>query len=215
MPKKQEKSRDSGILPKEWKGVWHFIWEDNSLLSWIVNVVLAFVIIKFLLYPGLGLALGTDYPIVAVVSGSMEHPGGFDSWWGSQAICGDQHCTQSEYYAQEGVTREKFKEFPFKNGFNKGDIIFLKGTEAKDIEEGDILVFKAKRPDPIIHRVMDKWQTEGDYYFRTKGDNNPRSYSEIMETSIPQNSVVGKAKFRVPFLGWVKLIFVEAINIFR
>ena len=57
------------------KKTWHFIWEDDSVWSWIVNIILAIVLIKFIIYPGLGLVLGTSYPIVAVVSDSMEHSG--------------------------------------------------------------------------------------------------------------------------------------------
>ena len=33
-----------------WKKIWWFIWEDDSWASWFVNVILAFVIIKFLVY---------------------------------------------------------------------------------------------------------------------------------------------------------------------
>ena len=62
-----------------WKKVWHFIWEEDSVASWVVNIILAFVLIKFIVYPGLGFALGTTHPVVAVVSPSMEHNGvGFD-----------------------------------------------------------------------------------------------------------------------------------------
>jgi len=61
----------------DWKKIlkktWWFIWESDSIWSWIVNIILAFVIIKFLVYPGLGFAMQTSHPIVAVVSGSMEH----------------------------------------------------------------------------------------------------------------------------------------------
>ena len=67
-------------LNSTWKKVWHFIWEDNSIWSWIVNIILAFILIKFIVYPGLGLALGTSYPIVAVVSNSMEHEPSMASW---------------------------------------------------------------------------------------------------------------------------------------
>ncbi len=55
------------------KKIWYFIWEDDSIWSWIVNIILAFVIIKFIVYSGLGFMLSTSHPIVAVVSGSMEH----------------------------------------------------------------------------------------------------------------------------------------------
>ena len=61
--------------------IWHFIWKDDSLLSWIINILLAFLIVKFLIYPGLGFALGTTYPVVAVVSSSMHHDGDFDQWY--------------------------------------------------------------------------------------------------------------------------------------
>ena len=65
--------------PKDWrkilKRVWYFIWEEDSIWSWLVNIILAFVLIKYVVYPGLGFLLGTSHPIVAVVSGSMEHDG--------------------------------------------------------------------------------------------------------------------------------------------
>ena len=63
------------------KKTWHFIWHDESLLSWIVNVLLAFLIIYFIVYPVLGLVFSTSHPIVAVVSPSMEHQDKFDDWW--------------------------------------------------------------------------------------------------------------------------------------
>jgi len=56
---------------KFFKRLWHFLWEEDSIWSWIANVIIAFVIIKFLLYPGLGFVLGTPAPIAAVFSGSM------------------------------------------------------------------------------------------------------------------------------------------------
>ena len=63
------------------KKIWDFIWHDDSFASWIVNVLIAFVVVKFLIYPGLGYILDTPFPIVAVVSGSMEHSSSLDKWW--------------------------------------------------------------------------------------------------------------------------------------
>ncbi|MEM4366383.1 MAG: hypothetical protein QXN46_02190, partial [Candidatus Woesearchaeota archaeon] len=77
------------------KKVWRFLWHSNHPLSWLADFVLAFVLIKFVFYPVLGWSLGTAYPIVAVVSGSMEHDGRFDEWWNSQtAQCNGAFCTQ-------------------------------------------------------------------------------------------------------------------------
>ena len=65
------RKRKKSLLSK----IWYFIWEDDSLASWLVNIVLAFLLVKFIIYPGLGLLLSTDYPVVAVISGSMTHDG--------------------------------------------------------------------------------------------------------------------------------------------
>ena len=188
---------------KTWKKIWWFIWEDNSIWSWIVNIILAFLIIKFLFYPGLGLIVGTQHPIVAVVSSSMEHNETFDKWWPYQ----------NQWYSKMDISKERFETFPFKNGFNKGDIIFLIGSNPKDIRIGNIIVFQSAKPDPIIHRVVAKWQYNEKYYFQTKGDNrltNQESIrsTQIDETNISENTVIGKALFRVPWLGYVKIWFV-------
>ena len=143
---------------------WHFIWDEDSIWSWLINVLIAFVIIKYLLYPGLGLLLGTSVPIVAVVSGSMEHTGNLENYW-SNPICCDSFCANQavpgEYYSKSNIGFEDFKEFDFANGFNKGDIMIL--ANAKNAEVGEVLVYLANRPDPIIHRVIAK----NDNFYKT------------------------------------------------
>ena len=69
-----------GILKK----IWNFIWHDNSVWSWLVNVILAFVLVKFVIYPGLGFLLHTTHPVVAVMSSSMEHNGDFNTRGGEE-----------------------------------------------------------------------------------------------------------------------------------
>lgn len=191
------------------KKVWHFIWEDDSIWSWLVNIGLAFLIIKFLVYPGLGFVLGTDYPVVAVVSGSMEHNGlDFDTWW----------TTNYNYYSDYAITGEDFKDFPFHNGFNTGDIMVLKGEEPSEIEVGDVLVFQSNRPDPIIHRVIKVWTTgengQINYHYQTKGDNNPDSIRDftLNEMDINESQIVGIAGFKIPYLGWIKIGFFKIIQ---
>jgi signal peptidase I len=175
------------------KKIWRFIWYDDSLLSWIVNILLAFLIVKFLLYPGLGMALGTTHPVVAVVSSSMHHEGNFEQWYQEKGI----------WYDQFDYTKEQIKEWPFSNGFNKGDIMILK--KAKDVKIGDIIVFYGNSNNPIIHRVI----FIGNDYYQTKGDNNNDSFSQLGETHIERNQVIGKAIGRIPLLGYVKIIFSE------
>ncbi len=194
---------------------WDFVWNDDSWLSWIVNIVLAFILIKFIVYPFLGLVFATDFPVVAVISGSMEHDGTFNEWWNSEAICGVNQCTQKEYYSAFGIDKNSFLDFSYSNGFNTGDIMILYGTETKNLKVGDILVFKTNRPDPIIHRIISV-ENQGDkVLFQTKGDHNVKSIKnrELDEVEISENQIIGKAIFRVPYLGYVKILFVELLNL--
>ncbi|MBI5391816.1 hypothetical protein HZB00_02320 [Candidatus Woesearchaeota archaeon] len=179
---------------KKLKRLWHFIWEEDSFASWVVNVLLAFILVKFVIYPGLGFLLGTQFPVVAVVSGSMEHDGNFNTWWESQR----------SYYTNINITQEEFLQYSFRNGFNKGDLMILIG--AKQIQRGDVLVFQGAVPDPIIHRVVKVYP--GSY--QTKGDHNTGSRQD--EVSITDDRIYGKAVFRIPYLGWFKILFVELIQ---
>ncbi len=192
-------------LKQTFKKLWYFIWEDNSIWSWIVNILLAFILIKFIVYPGLGLALGTSYPIVAVVSDSMEHNGlSFDEWWAGK----------SNWYIEYDITKQEFNDFKLKNGFNKGDIIILKGASPADLRVGEVIVFKVGRPDPIIHRIVKKWEEDDNYYFQTKGDKNSDSIkeSDLDETRVSEKQLIGKAMLRIPWLGYIKIWFVDLLN---
>jgi len=187
-----------------WRRFWHFIWEEDSAASWIVNVILAFIIIKFIVYPGLGWMLSTTHPIVAVVSGSMEHDGSFDQWW--QNGCGLS--SQESLYSAYGINKTQFKDYPQDNGFNKGDIMILKG--GKDPEIGDVIVYSiSEQPDPIIHRVVSQSGSPGHNVYKTKGDHN--CGVNPFEEHVDQSQVLGRAVIRVPWLGWVKLAFMQLV----
>jgi len=190
--------------------IWWFIWEDDSLLSWAINIILAFILIKYLVYPGLGLLLGTSFPVVAVVSGSMEHDGSFDDWWTDNAICSIAGCTQNDWYNEHGITKDEFTKFIFKNGFNTGDIIILLGTKVDSIEIGDVIVFQSTKPFPIIHRVVEINGQGNDIIFETKGDHNPTKGPD--DLNINSERLIGKAVVRIPYLGWIKIGFFRVIE---
>src|SRR3989338_3456486 len=183
--------------------LWRFIWADNSLLSCVVNVVLAFIIIKFLVYPCLGFLLATTNPVVAVVSGSMEHHETFDEWWPKKA----------DFYEKLNITKKDFEGFKFKNGFNKGDLMILKGKKPSELLIGQTIVFRGDAKEPVIHRLVSKQKAEGTYVLSTKGDNNDAQLS--YEKNIPEEQLIGQALISVPFLGYVKIIFTEALTILQ
>jgi len=205
-------------ISQEIKKVWHFLWKEDSVSSWVVNLILAFLVIRFMVYPLLGILLGTSYPIVAVVSESMEHSlyngvicgqsfeefqESFDHYW---QTCG-------RWYEEKGISKEEFKQFPFQNGFNKGDVIVLRKADSTNLKIGDILVFQSVKPQPIIHRVVAVTKEQGSSFYQTKGDHNSESISGLGgETKISEDRILGKGLIRIPYLGWVKLIFVEMLK---
>lgn len=212
----------SGILKRHSKRVWRFFWQEDSVWSWIANIIVAFLVIRFAVYPLLGIMLGTGFPIVAVVSESMEqglHQGilcgqqfdefgeSFDNYW---EVCG-------KWYEQKGITKEQFRQFPFPQGFRKGDVIILWRANEDNLNVGDILVFQGHRPQPIIHRVVKAWpeNESGKYFYQTKGDHNSASIDGASgETQIGKERILGKGLLRIPYLGWVKILFVDAVRPF-
>ena len=191
-------------LIKTLKKFVNFLWNDDSIISWIVSFVILIFFIKFLFYPGLGLIFGTDFPVVAVLSGSMEHNSFFDEWW-------DENY---EWYDEMNFTEDMFEDYRFHNGFNKGDIIILFGVDAGDIKLGDVIVYNDdKNKYPIIHRVTDvkedTIENRKSYKFQTKGDNNFRSPDFPY---VEENQVLGRAFLRLPLLGWIKIWVVGIFN---
>lgn len=197
-----------------WQKAWHFLWYEDSPLSWTVNIILAFILIRFIVYPGLGLLLGTPFPIVAVVSESMEHDRELEKWW-NYPMCCNPSCSQtlkpSAYYENIDVSFDEFSKFPLENGFKKGDIMVL--IKPEDLKVGDVIVFQSGRPDPIIHRII---KVKGSSY-ETKGDNNCGQISSLSldETNIAKENIYGKTLLRIPFLGYVKIWFVDLIDLIR
>jgi signal peptidase I len=200
------------------KKIWNFFWHEDSVASWVANLVVAFLVIRFIVYPILGAVLGTSFPIVAVVSESMEHGldngilcgskfdehrDSFDNYWN---ICGS-------WYENNGISKEQFSGFPLKQGFYKGDVIILWRAHKDNLQVGDVLVFQGTKPQPIIHRVVKKWDEDGRAFFQTKGDHNAASIGGTYgEEKIGEERIYGKAIVRVPYLGWMKILFVEAVR---
>ena len=75
------------------------------------------------------------------------------------------------------------------------------------------MIFQGNRPQPIIHRVVKLWEEDGESYYQTKGDHNSASISgQYGETQISEERVFGKGVVRLPYLGWLKILFVDAVK---
>lgn len=176
----------------EWlRRFWSFLRED-SWPSLIVSLILIFIFIRLVFFPVVGFAFGAELPLVVVESCSMYHEQSFEGWWESNA----------PWYAEADITKEDFEQFPFKNGINKGDVIVVWGHDEPKL--GDVIIFHSSYTYPLIHRVVDLRP------IGTKGDHNPTQLDA--EENIARDAVVGKAVLRIPALGWIKLIFFEALK---
>lgn len=196
-----------------WRKLWFLLWKDDSFKGWILSLIFLFIFIKFIFFPGLSLVTGTNLPLAIVESCSMYHQGNlfsnFQSWW----------TRHEQKYEQFSINETSFNSFTMKNGFNKGDIVFITGVKPENVKIGDIIIYNSgTNPSPIIHRVINIRIDNGSYVFSTIGDNNWGQFSlnqssyvnpnRIDEINVKQNQVVGEARAKIiPYLGWIKLVF--------
>ncbi len=178
--------------------------------GWFGNIVYIFLglAIAYSINFGLAIALNTQTPVVSVVSESMEHVPvnnilcgkviekyNENSYW---AICGP-------WYESRNIKKSDFDKFPFSNGFNKGDVLFV--MNATDYKVGDVIVFNIPGVRyPIIHRIV---SIDKDNNIETKGDHNP-----VQDNwKIRIKDINGKAVFIVPYVGWLKVGFMQILGI--
>lgn len=161
--------------------------ETIETIGYIVLGIVAAYLLNF----GLGLAMGTDLPVVAVVSDSMTH----------DSVTPDRHYD----YLQEnfGYTKEEIDAWPIKDGFLRGDVLVVDGVSMDQLEVGDVIIYDIPgQSTPIVHRII---KIDGNQIL-TKGDHNP-SYDPWKPIKIH-----GKAIFVIPYLGWPKLILTEILG---
>ena len=176
------------LLKKAWK---------NEYVQTAVVIGLI-VLIVFGFWYGSQLVLNTQYPILAVVTGSMCIPydGNCDGW-----------------------------SHPFDRTLHVGDLIIVQGVNPADLSadypNSDIIVFrKPGNPDElIVHRIVAVNEVGGKLYFRTKGDGNGNKWPNIPqpveydpwqeENGVPgvsEDNVMGKVILRVALVGKIVLL---------
>ena len=203
-----------GDIKKGLKKFWFLLWEDNSIKGWLFSLIILFIFIKFIFFPFLNFTTGTTLPLAIVESCSMYHQGNFfsnfDDWFG-------RHETK---YLGINISKTEFQSFIFRNGFSKGDILFIIKADPEKLKIGDIIAFNAGTGGtPVIHRIVKITEENGQRIFSTMGDNNAKmlipsnNLGGVDETQITSRQLVGKAVFRVaPWFGWVKLVFYEGLK---
>jgi len=214
------------------KKSWNWVWNSDSIWSWIIALAIIFVVVKFVFFPMLSLIMGTSLPLAGVESSSMDHQVIKDNNKFLN-LCGEGYTKENKEYINFNeywdvcgnwyehnvdIDKETFSNFWLHNGFRKGDIIIVWGRFTPKV--GDIIIFNANgnAPRPIIHRIVN---IDENGIIQTKGDHNKdqlTSSNNIYrtdETNIKEEQIIGKAILKVPYLGWVKIWFIDLINAFR
>ena len=58
------------------------------------------------------------------------------------------------------------------------------------------------------------YEEDGQTFYQTKGDHNRASITSapLNEARVTEDIIVGKGVVRIPYLGWIKILFVEAVR---
>ncbi len=84
--------------------------------------------------------------------------------------------------------------------YNVGDIIIIKESPKEEIKVGDIINYISEnRKDTITHRVVDIIETNGQTYYKTKGDSNNSEDPKLVN----YNQVHGILLFKISKLGTI------------
>ena len=87
---------------------------------------------------------------------------------------------------------------------NVGDIVIVKGVDAKTIAIGTIIIFQSPGGSiDIIHRVIGINEVGGTLYFATKGDHNPSP--DPWSPGVPEQNVKGVLVGKIPYVGYITL----------
>ena len=165
------------------------LWK-NEYFQTAVMIILVIVIVLGFWY-GSQVILKSEYPALAVASGSM---------------CITQHMECDGW------------SHPFDHTLHIGDLIIVQGIAPEDIHaapypDGDIIVFRkvvGSGDDLIVHRAINKTEIGGSIFITTKGDGNSGPDSAM----VPGEMVVGKVIARIPWLGHLALFMRTYSGIF-
>lgn len=80
-----------------------------------------------------------------------------------------------------------------------GDVVVTREVEPGQIEVGDIVRFR-QGDAFVIHRVVEIEESEGTFFFVTRGDNN-----NVEDPPITASQLEGKVILVIPKLGWVSI----------
>lgn len=80
---------------------------------------------------------------------------------------------------------------------NVGDVAIIKKCNGNDVNVGDIIEYQMEGYT-VIHRIIEKKQKKGEFYFVTKGDNN----NSPDKDEVREDQLIGKVIFKIRYIGY-------------
>jgi signal peptidase len=163
------------------------LWKNEYIQTAVMILLVIAIVIGF--WYGSRAILNTDYPMLAVASGSM-------------CLLDGSYC--------DGWSH------PFNRTLHVGDLIVVEGINVSDINaapypDGDIIVFHQSYSDElIVHRAIGKKTQDGNISFVTKGDGNMGQDSQ----EVPEAQVIGKVILRIPWVGHLALFMRNSSGVY-
>ncbi len=182
------------------------LWKNEYFKTALMIILLISAVFGF--WYGSQLVLNTQYPVLAVASGSM--------------------CTV------QGM-RCDGRSHPFEPALHIGDLIIVQGINPKEIKAepsiGNIIVFQkpklseSSQDELIVHRAVESEinPDNGLTYFETKGDANSgsdpfdydyRGVNYTWHNKISEKLVVGKVVLRIPWIGHIALFMHNSFGLY-
>lgn len=178
-------------ISKNLKNFWNYIWHGTSFTSYIVFFIVVFFFIKVILFPSIGFLLNNNYPIVAIVSGSMEHkivPVYSCQYESKNILFGlgpeKRVCTKKIFsysqvcdvnFAQEIKTNLNYDEWwkycgsYYEENFNLEKETFKNFDYQNGLNIGDVMLLYGKEPQDIKLGEILVFVPQDKVFFETKG----------------------------------------------
>lgn len=173
--------------------IYKFLWKEDSLQSYLAFIIISYLLLKFIVYPGFLWVMGWK-DIVAVLTSSMVHTGNINQ-------------THYNWLKQRNID---YQDFPFPNGLYPGDAVVV--VDSNDYEVGEVIVYVPQGyTQSIIHRIVYKQDYNGTEYYITKGDANSGIGS--FEINLTKDQIIGKAIFSIPLIGYPRKIMHTLLGI--
>jgi len=200
---------------------------NYKALDWTLQILYA-LLLAYLTICIIGLFTGTSKPVTIVVTGSMIPNVNI----GDLLIIGaPKNIETTEVYIDENISGKDIRSYLtpiFVNGnvsqVSIGDKIYNLNINA------DVVVYYSSIVNKdLVHRAVLKLSANDGIFYLTKGDNIETNFmldedcefvygpylitdACLYKTAIPEKEIQGKMLFRIPYIGYVKVIPYKIIS---